>query len=153
MSARIDARRQEGSALLVAVLLMAMMGALGLAGLEAATQDRQTAGVQNRKRIAFWAAEAGLAEGRNDIRNGGTPVLASTTTVGDTTLYPYGAPTYVPEETVDLGATGIPGFQLRTSGNGPTYQLHYFRVRVRGQAPGGTQSRLEMVANTIDSSS
>ena len=153
MSELTDRRREAGSALLVAVLLMAMMGAIGLAGLEAATQDRQTAGAQNRKRVAFWAAEAGLAEARNQLRNGGEPSLASSTTIGDSSLYPYGTPTYVPEEQEDLGASAIPGFQLRTNGNGPTYQLHRFRVRVRGQETGGTQARLEMVAQTIDSSS
>jgi hypothetical protein len=148
-----DRRRESGSALLVAVLMMALLGAIGLAGLEAASQDRQTAGAQNRKRVAFWAAEAGLAEARNDLRNGGEPSLPSSTAIGDSSLYPYGTPTYVPEEQEDLGATGIPGFQLRTSGNGPTYQLHRFRVRVRGQETGGTQARVEMVAQTIDSSS
>jgi hypothetical protein len=153
MNARTDRRRDQGSALLVAVLLMALLGAIGLAGLEAASQDRQTAGVQNRKRIAFWAAESGIAEARNDMRNGGVPTLAPSTNVGDSSLHPYGLPTYVPEETTDLGTSAIPGFQLRVSGNGPTYQLHFFRVRVRGQAPGGTQSRVEIVANAIDTSS
>jgi Tfp pilus assembly protein PilX len=120
---------------------------------QAATQDRQTAGAQNRKRVAFWAAEAGLAEARNDMRNGGTPALPSSTSVGDSSLYPYGTPRYVPEEITDLGSAPIPGFQLRRSGNGPTYQLHFFRVRVRGEDPNGSQARVEMVANAIDTSS
>lgn len=145
-------KRDEGSALLVAVLMLVMMGAIGLAGLDAVSKDRQTAGYQGRKRIAFYAAEAGLAEAREAMRNGGVPSV-STTTVGDSGIFPYGLPTYQPEEVADLGTTAVPGFQLRTSGNGPTYQLHFFRVRVRGEEPGGTAARVEMVANTIDTAS
>jgi len=150
--ARRDRRREEGSALLVAVLLLVMMGAIGLAGLNTVTQDRQTAGFQSRKRVAFYAAEAGIAEARDAMRNGNTPTV-STTSVGDASLYPHGLPAYQPEEITDLGTQAIPGFQLRTSGNGPAYQLHYFRVRVLGTAPGGTTSRVEVVANTFDASS
>lgn len=149
---RRGSKRSQGSALLVAVLLLVMMGAMGLVGLDAVTKDRQTAGYQGRKRIAFYAAEAGLAEAREAMRNGGVPTV-STTTVGDSGIFPQGLPTYQPEEIADLGTTAVPGFQLRTTGNGPAYQLHFFRVRVRGEGPGGTTARVEMVANTIDSAS
>jgi hypothetical protein len=149
---RRDVRRERGSALLVAVLMLVLMGAIGLAGLNTVTQDRQTAGFQSRKRVAFYAAEAGIAEGRETMRNGATPTV-STTTVGDSSSFPHGLPSYQPEDVTDLGTTAVPGFQLRTSGNGPTYQLHFFRVRVQGQAAGGTTARVEVVANTIDSSS
>jgi hypothetical protein len=137
---------------MVAVMMLVMMGAIGLAGLNSVTADRQTAGYQNRKRVAFYAAESGLAEAREAMRNGGVPTV-STTSVGDTPSYPYGLPAYQPEEITDLGTTAVPGFQLRTSGNGPVYQLHFYRVRVRGTETGGTQARVEMVANTIDTSS
>lgn len=145
-------RGEEGSALIVAVLMLVMLATIGLAGMEAATQDRTTAGYQGRKRIAFYAAEAGIAEARNTMRNGGTPSV-STTTVGDSTIFPYGQPSYQPEEITDLGTTPIPGFQLRSVGNGPVYQLHFFRVRVRGDGPNGARARVEVVASTIDTSS
>lgn len=145
-------RGQEGSALLVAVLMLVLMGAIGLAALDAVTLDRQTAGFESRKRVAFWAAEAGLAEARDTMRNGGTPTV-SNTPVGQASDFPHGLPSYQPEQIEDLGTTGVPGFNITQNGNGPTYQLHFYRVRVLGQGPGGTNARLEMVANTIDSSS
>lgn len=144
--------RSQGSALLVAVLLLVLMGAVGLAGLDAVTLDQQTAGFGNQKRHAFWAAEAGIAEAREAMRNGGEPVVTDGTTMGDTQLFEYGQPSYTAEEITDLGTQAVPGFQLRTTGNGPTFQLHYYRVRVRGDAINGTQARVEVVAHTMDTS-
>jgi len=60
MSARL--RRERGSALLVAVLVVALLGTLGLAALSTVTSDEQVAGYSNRKRVAFgWPVCAWLA--------------------------------------------------------------------------------------------
>ena len=37
------------------------MGGLGLAALDSATRDRDTAGFYNRETVAFYAADAGVA--------------------------------------------------------------------------------------------
>jgi len=144
--------QEQGSALLVAVLMLVLMGAIGLAALEAVSVDRATAGFQSRQRVAFYAAEAGLAEARETMRNGGTPTV-SDTTIGNAADFPHGQPSYEPEEITDLGTTAVPGMNLVMNGNGPTFQLHHYRVGVLGEGPGGTTTRLEMVANTIDTSS
>ena len=62
MSPNLDSNRQEaGSALLVAVLILALMGVIGLAALDTVTRDRQVAGYQSRAQTALYAAEAGVA--------------------------------------------------------------------------------------------
>jgi hypothetical protein len=65
---RTDRRREAGAALLVAVLLLAMLGVVGLASMETVTRDRQVAGFQNRGRAALYAAEAGVSHATGIIR-------------------------------------------------------------------------------------
>jgi len=67
-SIRNDRRRESGAALLVAVLLLAMLGVIGLASMETVTRDRQVAGFQNRARVALYAADAGVAHAVGIIR-------------------------------------------------------------------------------------
>lgn len=88
-------RRERGSALFVAVMMLTLMGFLGLAALDRVTRDEQVAGYQNRARTAFYAAEAGIAEGRrivrfevenqSDLPN--FPTEALPRLLGDTTLF------------------------------------------------------------------
>jgi hypothetical protein len=66
--ARSRSRRESGAALLVAVLLLAMLGVIGLASMETVTRDRQVAGFQNRARVALYAADAGVAHAVGIIR-------------------------------------------------------------------------------------
>ena len=63
-----DRKRESGAALLVAVLLLAMLGVIGLASMETVTRDRQVAGFQNRARVALYAADAGVANAVGIIR-------------------------------------------------------------------------------------
>ncbi len=62
-------RHQRGAAMFVAVLVLMMMGALGLAALDTSSQDRNIAGYQNRSQSAFNAAEAGVAQARQQVLN------------------------------------------------------------------------------------
>jgi type II secretory pathway pseudopilin PulG len=55
------ARREQGAALLVAVLVLALMGIIGLSAMETVTRDRQVAGYQSRAQTALYAAEAGIS--------------------------------------------------------------------------------------------
>jgi Tfp pilus assembly protein PilX len=148
------ARRESGSALLVTVMLLLMLGLVGLAALNTTTRDRQVAGFQNRKRIALYAAEAGVAEALETLTTGSTPAV-STTTLGDATLFPHGQPSYQPDPTAaqpieDLGDAPFPGMSLNLGQGGlPTYQLNYWRVRVQGNAPGGSVARLEAVSGAL----
>src|SRR5262245_4054996 len=89
-------RRESGSALFVAVMMLVLMGFLGLAALERVGRDGQVAGYQNRARSAFFAADAGAAEARVAISSGETarttyrpafPAAAAPREIGDVALY------------------------------------------------------------------
>ena len=147
-------RREGGSALLVTVMLLMMLGLVGLAALNTTTRDQQVAGFQNRKRIALYAADAGVAEVLETITTTHVPGL-TTSTLGDSTLYPHGQPSYRPDPAFadpidDLGTAPFPGMSLNIGQNGlPTYQINYWRAHVEGRAAGGSQARVEAVAGAL----
>ena len=65
-------RNERGVVMFVTVLLLALMGALGLAALDAASRDRDSAGYYSRETAAFYAAEAGVAHARAIVRGVGS---------------------------------------------------------------------------------
>lgn len=145
-------RRQRGSALLVTVLMMVLLGMLGLAALDTVTSDQQVAGFQNRARTAFYAAEAGLAQAQQVLLG----VIADTETpplpgaqLGDAALYPYGRPSFGadPDFATPIRAVGtrldLAGGNLR--GGRPLSTVTLWQVNVRGQTPDGASSRIEAV--------
>ena len=147
-------RRQGGSALLVTVMLLLMIGLVGLAALNTTTRDQQVAGFQNRKRVALYAAEAGVSEALETLTTTLTPTV-SDATIGDSSIFPHGQPSYRPDPAAadpveDLGSAPFPGMSLNIGQGGlPTYQMNYWRVRVEGRAPGGSQARLETVSGSL----
>lgn len=149
-------RSERGSALFVAMLMLALMGVIGLAALETVSTDQQVAGFLNRKRIAFYAAEAGLAEALDTFAAGGEPDVVAKD-IGDTGIYPYGQPSYALDPTAadpveDLGIGTTSGMNLAIGGGGPTFLIRYYRIRVQGQAPGGSIARLEVAAGRLQGS-
>jgi hypothetical protein len=149
-----DLRREGGSALLVTVMLLLMLGLVGLAALNTTTRDQQVAGFQNRKRIALFAAEAGISEALENLTTAGNATIAATT-IGDSALYPHGQPSYRPDPSVadpveDLGTAPFPGMSLNIGQGGtPTYQMNFWRMHVEGRAPGGSQARVEAVSGVL----
>jgi hypothetical protein len=135
-------------------MLLLMIGLVGLAALETTTRDQQVAGFQNRKRIALYAAEAGISEALETLTTTGAPTV-STQTLGDSSIFPHGQPSYRPDPAVadpvqELGTAPFPGMSLNNGQGGtPTYQMNYWRVHVEGQAPGGSQARLEAASGAL----
>jgi Tfp pilus assembly protein PilX len=154
MDARDGNRRQEGFALLITVLLLLMLASLAFAGLDTVQRDQQVAGFLNRKRASLHAADAAVSKAMETLNQTGTPTVP-TTSLADTTLYPHGQPSYgvdaAAASTVDgLGVGGVPGMNLQPTQNGvPAYQMQFWRVRVQGNAPGGTVSRVEFGTGSI----
>jgi hypothetical protein len=149
-------KQRGGFALLLAVLLLLMLASIGFAALDTVQRDRQTAGFANRKRIALNAAEAAVARAQQTLRDTGTPTVPTTaTTLGDTTIYRHGQPAYRadPNEAnpiESLGVGGMPGMNLVIDQNGAAaYQIQFWRVQVQGDAPGGTEARLEVVSGSL----
>lgn len=147
-------QREQGSAIFVTTLILAMFAVVGLAALQTVQGDLQVAGVMNRERVAFYAAESGITRAITNLEQTGAATLAAGT-LGDATIYPHGQPSYQLDPTVtdpveDLGAAGVSGMNLSIGAGGPSYQIHYYRLRVQGQAPGGTSSRVEVVVGLAE---
>ena len=146
-------RRHAGTALLVTMMILVALSMMGLATLNSVLGDQQVAGFQTRGRIAFHAAEAGLGAAIASVDGVGTPIIP-TASLGDSSLYPYGQPSYGPDATIvdpveDLGATGAQGMNLRIGGGGPRYQVQYWKLNVQGTAPGGSLSRIEAATGVL----
>ena len=67
---RSTERREEGFALLVTMLTLALVSTVAVASLDTVMRDRQVAGYQMRSRAALYAAEAGVASATGIIRSG-----------------------------------------------------------------------------------
>ena len=135
-----------------AVLLMAMT-LMALSAIDVVGRDQTVAGYQSRKSMSLYAAEAGLAELLRTLEDTGTPGLTAGN-LGDTTIFPHGQPSYALDPTVadpieDLGTTGISGQTANVGGT--NYELHLFRVRVQGMAPGTIATRIEVALGVVTS--
>jgi Tfp pilus assembly protein PilX len=132
-----------------------MMGIIGFAALEAVTRDQRVAGFTKRKKIAFFAAEAGVSAARHALRTTEEPDFAAST-VGDTSWFPYGLPTYELDTSggaasTNLGIGALPGMNLNITDNGkPKFSIRYWEVKVKGEAFGGTVSRIAFASGTIE---
>jgi Tfp pilus assembly protein PilX len=152
-----DPKREGGSALFVSMMLLVLLGLVGFAALETVTRDQQVAGFQNHKRVAFYAAEAGLVAAVQSLETTGAAAFPQTN-LGDTATYPYGRPSYQLDTSggpaiEDLGTTSAAsgGMNMAIGGNGvPVQKVHYWRVKVQGQAASGTTSRVEALVGVIE---
>jgi hypothetical protein len=147
-------RRQQGSALLIVMLVMAMMGIIGFAGLEAVTRDQRVAGFMKRKKTAFFAAEAGVSEALYALRVNADPAFTGST-VGNASWFAHGLPTYSPDTSsgaayVDLGPGAFPGMDMQQNSYGqPMFTINFWEVNVKGEAPGGTISRIQFASGAL----
>jgi hypothetical protein len=157
-----DRRREQGSALFVAVMMLVLMGFLGLAALDRVTRDEQVSGFQNRARTAFYSAEAAVAEARSILADStkvidrtSTPAFhtsAAKHTIGDAALYDregalpryYGDPAFNPP--IKYMEKDLP---ISEGGNlqpGQGLVQTFWRINVIGESPDGSMSRVEVVA-------
>jgi Tfp pilus assembly protein PilX len=153
-------RREQGAALLVAVMMLALMGMIGLAALDTTSQDRQVAGFQSRARTAFYAAEAGLSQSKEVVRNADpdvdpTPAFAAGA-LGDAGIYPHGQPSYQgdpnagtpdPIQFVRKGKPWDEGGDIRTGKQRLVHLL--WQINVQGQTSDGSISRIESVRSQL----
>jgi hypothetical protein len=150
---RIDKRRQ-GSTLLIVTVILILLALLGFTGLETVSQDQQVAHLQKRKKLSLYAAEAGVATALETlVTNSGSTI--GTTTLSDGTAHPAGQPRFRPDpsvadpiESLGTGAYGGMGLNIGQGGTA-TYQLSYWRIRVQGEGPGGSITRLEAVTGSL----
>jgi Tfp pilus assembly protein PilX len=149
-------KREAGASLLVSVLLLALMGVIGLASLDAVMRDRQVAGFSSNAQSALYAADAGVAAGLNLMR---TQIVGAalapgdclTTPIANTTL-PNGA-SYRPDATaatnqICMLASADPCAEIDASieMGQPVYLYTVWSIRTEGLAPGGATSRVHATA-------
>ncbi len=152
---RRNTRREGGSALLVSVMMLVLMGLIGIAALDTVTKDRQSAGFQSRNRTAFYAAEGGIAVGMNLVRTADQrtdkPAFPATG-LGDAATYPYGQPQYAGDpsaaDPIVFAKDGGPaeGMSLQVP---PQFINTLWQVRVEGRTPEGARMRLEAMATKV----
>lgn len=140
--------------MMIAMLMMVLMGMIGFAALSTVTRDAQVSGATYRKKLSFYAAEAGVAKTLETLRTTGTPTVTAVS-LGDSTIYPHGQPTFsldtvAPDPVTNLGMGGFPGMNLQIGQNGsPMFSMQMYRVRVQGTSPGGGLTRLETVSGVL----
>ncbi len=152
-------RSESGVALVVTILLLVLVTAMALGAMETVQRDQQVAGFQNRARLAFYAAEAGVADAKNRLRDVWTdtatvdfPDQVNAVAIGDAASFPNGRPIYYADpdastgvELIDTGAPSVGGGgDLRLGRSTRVNTL--WQIQVVGQAPGGAMSRLDVVA-------
>jgi len=151
---RSDQRYQQGAALFVSVMILALMGALGIMAFNTVLVDRQVAGFQNRARTAFYAAEAAAAEGRSLVRTVGsrtdTPNL-NPRALGDAALYDreFALPSYsgdpaFPNPIRYIG-DGVMAGGANLQMKGQKFVNTLWQINVQGQSPDGSTTRIEVV--------
>ncbi len=145
--------REQGIALITVMMILALVATLAISSMETTMRDQQVAGVQVRGRVAFEAAEAGLAVAFAGVTGDLPPVLPddSVGVVGD---YPMGQPGYrlnpdAVNPIEDLGSRPAPGMSLNINGNGPKFQLKLWRIHVEGTEPRGMTARVEAAAAAL----
>ena len=150
-------RRESGTALLIAMLLMALMGVIGLSSLDTVMRDRQVAGNTSQAQSALYAADAGIAASLNILR---TDIVGAALTPGDcltnkltagTALQngaTYGPDTTAASDEICMLATAGPCAELDSSieQGQPIYLDTVWNVRTEGASPGGATSRVHATA-------
>ena len=155
-------RRETGSALIITMLILVLLGLIGLAALDTVTRDQQVAGFQNRESLAFYTAEAAVADAKERLRTGvfatnaqiTFPTQATAVKLGDTTIFPNGQPAYFGDPAAVGGQAVLyqnAGARDTSSGNSLNEgQQQWFntlwRIQVEGQTPDLATSRLDVMA-------
>jgi Tfp pilus assembly protein PilX len=178
LTRKASSRRERGSALFIAVMMLTLMGFLGLAALDRVTRDEQVAGYQNRARTAFYAAEAGIAEGRRIVRFvveaqtdlPNFPTQAVPRTLGDSVLFDReggNLPRYFGDPNDALasercgvaaataicfakkGVSGGAGLGMNLHVGQATIDEALWHIGVVGESPDGSRSRVSVLESKV----
>ncbi len=161
-------RRERGLALVVSILLLIAVSALALSTMRTAASDGTVAGFQNQETMAFYAAEAGIAEARAVVRNMGErtqvpdypadyPDASNPQTLSSALEFSGGQqPVYYADPAQPAGAPIVyvgEGKQCTEGCNmtigGLKYNHTKWQINVVGESPSGDQKRLEVVATRL----
>lgn len=165
-SSHSAAKREQGVALMLAVLLLITVSGLALSTMQKVASDGTVAGFQNQEQMAFYAAEAGIADARDVVRGMGGraelpgypadfPDMGNPIQLANAGDFETGAqPVYFadPNPAAPIGYIGE-GAQCTEGCNmtigGTKYNHTKWQINVVGQSPSGDQKRLEVVATRL----
>jgi hypothetical protein len=153
-------------ALMLSILLLITVSGLAISTLQTAASDGTVAGFQNQEQMAFYAAEAGIAEARAVVREMGArdevpdypadyPNQASPVALATAGDFATGEqPVFYVDPSIGtpIGYAGE-GLQCTEGCNmtlgGLKYNHTKWRINVVGESPSGDQKRLEVVATRL----
>ena len=164
-------RRSRGSALLSAMLILALMTVLAVGSLRTVMRDRQVAGFQKRARTALYAAEAGVARANAILRRNPPPSGGG---IAGLVAYAPNFPDSVTPQVIGSGPTapsfhadnGHPGIQYLSNGGkcwegnaaavmsedigggNPVWRDVLWDVRVKGVTTDGTDKVVQALATS-----
>lgn len=156
-------RSEQGTALVIAVLMLVFLGIIGQASMETVSIDRQVGGFVARHRVALDAADAGLATAMGQLRanvqglrDGGVAALVGytpplpATLLGNAASYPFGQPSFgadpsVPNPIRYMGAG--PACPWVMSLDGTLWRKALWEIRVQGSTADGTTTTVQSSAS------
>ena len=149
-------RSQRGSAMLIAMLVLVLMGMIGLASLDTVMRDRQIAGYQKMADTALYAADAGVAKSLDLLHKEVTTAALApgdclSAKLGATDLgggIGYAPDPSAPTDEICMLASAEPCAEVDASieQGQPVYLYTVWNVRVEGTAPGGATARVQATA-------
>jgi len=158
--------REQGSALVVSVLLLIMVSALAMTSMRTVAGDQMVAGYQKQEQLAFYAAEGGVAEARALVREMGErsqvpdypadfPTEAAPTELGQNGDYPNNVkPEYYadpdPADPIVYIGEGAPCTEgCNITLGGVKYNHTKWKINVIGKSPSGDTKKIELVATRL----
>ncbi len=155
-------RNEQGSALMISMIMMAFVGMIGLASLQAVSMNRQSAGFQAGGRLALYAAEAGVERAMRTLADSDIPtglaaledftLPVAAESLGDPGDYPSGRPGFAADPdapaAIDyLGAGSVcEEWDMSIEVGGPIYMYSVWDVRIQGSTPVGAEARVQASA-------
>ncbi|MFO0689730.1 MAG: hypothetical protein U0900_13565 [Myxococcota bacterium] len=163
---RMARRREGGMALMLAILLLITVSALAVSTMQTAASDGVVAGFQNQETMAFYAAEAAIAQARNVVRQMGErsqvpnypadfPNESNPTAISNQAEFSTGTqPRYYADPNPTAPIVYIGEGKACTEGcnmtlGGAKYNHTKWQINVVGESPAGDQKRIEVVATRL----
>lgn len=143
-NAPMPRRDEAGMALLVAILLLLLVSAIGVAAIDRSGSESTQAGRGRRNAITFYAADAGIQYGRSQVMESPPRLDAFEITLLDGTEFRSGPRSAGAAADLPVPDTGPPpdGFAINVgSGTGFVDETHRFSVT--GVARDGAEQELE----------
>jgi len=137
-----NVRREDGIALLIAVLLLLLVTAIGIAAIEHSGGELASGGRTRSSTVAFYGADAGLSVAINQLAQEPADLTPVNVTLVDGTTVQSGTRTDTAPQPLTKEGTGLPpeGYSLNA---GSGYVSRRYRTEVTARSTGGAAAELD----------